>query len=187
LFALLLCGASLPVDAARTTPRHAFLEKVRALCGQRFEGVTEFTSTANDSFRGARLVMSVDTCAENEIRIAFDVGEDRSRTWILTRHGDRLLFKHDHRKPDGSPDEITMYGGWAAEGASATVVRFPADGETAKLIPAAATNVWTLEIDEGAKRFVYYLERDGKPRYRAVFDLSKPVPRVPQPAPHEGA
>ena len=38
--------------------------------------------------------------------------------------------------------------------------------KAAKLIPAAATNV---------RQFVYYLERDGKPRYRAVFDLAKPL------------
>ena len=150
-------------------------EELRKLCGKSFAGVTDFTATADDPFRGARLVMSVDSCEENEIRIAFAVGEDRSRTWILTRHGDRLLFKHDHRKADGTPDEITMYGGWAAGDGTSTRVRFPADEQTAKLIPAAATNVWTLEVDPATRRFVYFLERDGKPRYRAVFDLSKPI------------
>jgi hypothetical protein len=171
--AALVACAGLPAGAARPNPNVEFFEGLKKLCGQRFEGATDFTSTANDPFVGARLVMSVDRCAENEIRIAFSVGEDRSRTWVLTRHGDRVLFKHDHRKADGTPDEITMYGGWAADGGTPSRVRFPADAETAKLIPAAATNVWTLEVDSARRRFVYFLERDGKPRYRAIFDLGK--------------
>ena len=40
------------------------------------------------------------------------VGEDRSRTWIVSVLSDgRLRLKHDHRHEDGEPDAITMYGG----------------------------------------------------------------------------
>ena len=56
------------------------------------------------------------------------VGEDRSRTWILTLSEKGLLFKHDHRHPDGTPDKITMYGGWAAEGGTAYLNVFPPMG-----------------------------------------------------------
>src|SRR5688572_19231452 len=65
-----------PKPAAAAAAGVAFFEGLKALCGQRFAGATEFTATANDPFAGARLVMSVDSCAENEIRIAFAVGED---------------------------------------------------------------------------------------------------------------
>lgn len=51
---------------------------------------------------------------------------------------------------------------------------FPADAETTELIPEAATNVWTLQIDPEKKQFVYYLERQKKPRYKAWFNL-KPL------------
>jgi hypothetical protein len=42
--------------------------------------------------------------------------------------------------------------------------------QTAKLIPEAATNVWTLEIDPEKRQLIYFLERHGEPRYRAVFE-----------------
>jgi hypothetical protein len=81
-----------------------------------------------------------------------------------------LLLKHDHRHANGTPDEVTMYGGWATEG-DATRQRFAADEETAKLIPDAATNVWTIEIDTARQRLTYALERHSQPRYKAVFHL----------------
>jgi hypothetical protein len=66
-----------------------------------------------------------------------------------------------------------MYGGWAAVEGTVYRQRFPADSATKKLIPEAATNVWTVEIDKEKKQLVYYLERDNKPRYRAVFKLKR--------------
>ncbi len=54
--------------------------------------------------------------------------------------------------------------------------RFPADSETAKLIPEAATNIWTLEIDAAKEQFIYALERHGQPRYKAVFSLKPAAP-----------
>ena len=158
-------------DARKT--QKLFFDNVKKLCGKRFEGVTEFPQDPKHDFAGKKLVIHVETCSENEIRVPFRVGEDKSRTWILTLSGDRLLLKHDHRHPDGTPDKITMYGGWATEG-DATRQRFAADEETAKLIPEAATNIWTIEFDAAAGRFVYALERHGQPRYKAVFHQAKP-------------
>src|SRR3712207_8407608 len=48
-------------------------------------------------FAGKRLVMHVRDCSPNEVRIPFHVGEDRSRTWIVTRTAAGLRLKHDHR------------------------------------------------------------------------------------------
>ena len=180
-FALsLLCAATLVVPSAtadeaadaRKTQK-LFFENVKKLCGERFEGVTEFPEDPTHDFAGKKLVMHVETCTDNEIRIPFRVGEDKSRTWILTLSDKGLLLKHDHRHADGTPDEVTMYGGWAAEG-DGSRQRFAADAETAKLIPEAATNVWTLEFDAAAGRFIYALERNAAPRYKAVFSRSNP-------------
>ncbi|MBA2436542.1 MAG: hypothetical protein H0V54_15925, partial [Chthoniobacterales bacterium] len=82
-----------------------------------------------------------------------------------------LRLKHDHRHPDGTPDKQTNYGGWATNDGTATRQQFPADEETAALIPEAATNIWTLEIDREKRTFLYALERNKAPRYRAVFAL----------------
>jgi hypothetical protein len=72
--------------------------------------------------------------------------------------GEGLLFKHDRRHTDETPDKTTNYGSFAAADNKKLIQKFPADTDTAKLIPEAATNVWTLQIDEGEKQFVYQLE-----------------------------
>jgi hypothetical protein len=151
------------------------------LCGQAFEGSVQEAQPPDTTFTGRALVMHVRECTENEIRIPFHVGDDRSRTWVVTRTVTGLRLKHDHRHPDGSEDEVTQYGGDTAESGTATRQSFPADQETAALIPAAATNVWTLELDRGV-RFVYALRREGSDRrFRAVFALTEPVPAPPPP------
>ena len=149
----------------------AFFNNLRKLCGQRFEGATDFPQNADHPMVGKKLLMIVGPCTEKEIRIPFQVGEDKSRTWIVTLGEKGLLFKHDHRHPDGTPDQITMYGGWAAPNGTSHLQRFPADPETIKLIPEAATNVWTLRIIPEKQQFMYYLERNNQPRYRAYFSL----------------
>jgi hypothetical protein len=87
----------------------------------------------------------------------------------------RLLLKHDHRHADGTPDAQTNYGGWATSDGSPGRQHFAADEETAKLIPEAATNVWTIEFDPAGEQFVYSLERHAAPRYKAVFRRTKPA------------
>jgi hypothetical protein len=165
--------AATPAEAGAAAQ---FFENVRKLCGKRLEGATEFPKDEpGHPLAGKKLTISVEKCGDNEIRIPLQAGEDKSRTWILTLREGRLLLKHDHRHADGTPDKVTMYGGWAAEG-NANRQRFPADSDTATLIPEAATNVWTLEIDAANEQFIYALERHGQPRYKAVFSL-KPANR----------
>ena len=175
VFAASLISAPVKADEganARKTQK-LFFENVKKLCGERFEGVTEFPQDPKHDFAGKKLVIHVETCTEGEIRIPFRVGEDRSRTWILRLSDEGLLLKHDHRHADGTPDEVTMYGGWATEGDDLRQ-RFAADAETAKLIPEAATNVWTIELDPESGSLTYALERHGQPRYKAVFNRAKP-------------
>ena len=179
--ALLAVVAATPLVAATPTPAASgaatlFFENIRKLCGKRFEGATEFPKDEpGHPLAGKKLTISVEQCSEHEIRIPLQAGEDKSRTWILTLREGRLLLKHDHRHADGTPDKVTMYGGWAAEG-DANRQRFPADNDTAQLIPEAATNVWTLEIDATKNQFIYALERHGQPRYKAVFKLQPATP-----------
>lgn len=157
--------------APETDTSREFFQNLRKLCGQRFEGETRFPPDPNHPLAGKKLVMVLESCNEKELRIPFHVGEDKSRTWVLTLTDKGLLFKHDHRHPDGTPDRITMYGGWAAPNGTRYLQRFPADPETAKLIPEATTNVWTLEIIPEKKQFTYQLERNSQPRYQALFNM----------------
>jgi len=150
-------------------PQSVFFERVGALCAARFEGQATFPEDPGDAFRGKLLVAVVETCGERVIRIPFHVGEDRSRTWILTRVEGGLELKHDHRHPDGTPDEVTMYGGTSSRPGTGLSQSFPADEQTAALIPEARTNEWSLTLSEDGGELTYYLERHGEPRFRAVL------------------
>lgn len=156
--------------------QHSFLEQLKPFCGMRYQGRVVFPEGDKDPFSGKDLIIYFSNCGEEEVRIPFKVGDDASRTWVLTRDKKGLLLKHDHRHEDGTPDEITQYGGYASANGTALIQHFPADAFTAKLIPAAAINEWTLALSEDRKTLSYILKRDGALRFRADFDLSKPLP-----------
>jgi hypothetical protein len=174
------CRASLgPVGGAGE--QDAFWTSLRRLCGNAYAGQLVEGSAADSAFRQNALVMHVARCSEGEIRIPFHVGENRSRTWVVTRTDAGLRLKHDHRHEDGSEDAITQYGGDTRGVGTAARQEFYADAHTATLIPAAATNVWTMEVIPG-ERFAYALRREGTDRrFRVDFDLTRPV--APPPAP----
>lgn len=125
--------------------------------------------------------MHVRSCSDTEVRIPFHVGENRSRTWVITRTRDGLRLKHDHRHEDGTADPITQYGGDTRPGDEDLSLDFFADELTAALIPAAKTNIWTLAIAPG-ETFAYALRREATGRrFRVEFDLGTPVPPPPPP------
>jgi hypothetical protein len=150
-----------------------FFTKLTQHCGKSYDGESVFPDDPGKDFAGKKLNMSIAECSDNEIRVPFKVGDNTSRTWIISRTKNGLLLKHDHRHTDGTPDEITMYGGYADAQSTEFMVNFAADEETAKMLPEAKTNVWTLSFDEKQSQFVYSLKRHNKPRYKAIFDISK--------------
>ena len=161
----------------------AFLANLRAHCGKAYEGRMVNPVPGDSVMARARLVMHVRECGDT-VRVPFHVGEDRSRTWVLTRTGSGVRLKHDHRHADGKPDSVTQYGGDSRATGTAAQMEFAADAFTANLIPAARTNVWTVEIS--ATQFAYRLRREGtERRVNVVFDLTKPVPAPPAPWGHK--
>ncbi len=166
---------------ASESPRAAFIESLRTLCGQAFEGSVTESVPPDPAFEAARLVMHVRSCEGSEIRIPFHVGDDRSRTWVIGIEEDGLHLAHDHRHDDGTHDAVTLYGGGTQGEGSADRQEFPADAYTAGLVPAASTNVWTLAFVPGGS-FVYALRREGTERsFRAEFDLANPISPPPLP------
>ena len=151
------------------TNQQAFFDRVKSMCGARFEGKAVFPDDPGDAWRGQLLVAVIETCGADEIRIPFMVGSDSSRTWVLTRTVSGLQLKHDHRHADGTPDEITLYGGVAVDAGSTLSQSFPADSYTADLIPEASTNEWILGFSADGLELTYYLERHGKARFKAVL------------------
>jgi len=174
-----LLAACAPAATPKATP-DLFLDALRAHCGKAYEGQLVDPQPTDSSFAGKRLVMHVRSCGDT-VRIPFHVGEDRSRTWVLTRTAEGVRLKHDHRHEDGSEDSVTQYGGDSRAGeGTAERMEFPVDDYTKEMIPYASTNIWTVEITPTA--FVYQLRREGSDRrFRVEFDLSNAV--TPPPAP----
>ena len=178
---LLLAMACRGSEAPVAGPVDAFWSDLERLCGNAYGGRLVEAPPGDTTFAGKALVMQVRSCGPDEIRIPFHVGDDRSRTWVLTRVGEGLRLKHDHRHEDGSEDAVTQYGGDARVPGQATQFDFPADSATIALLPAAATNVWTVAVEPGS-RFVYALVRVGTDRrFRIEFDLGSQVDAPPAP------
>lgn len=170
---LLILVSSFSLLAQEKSGAQQFWETLKTHCGKSYEGqITE--GPANDDFRGKRLLMHVRSCDENTIRIPFFVGDDKSRTWVLTYEKDRITLKHDHRHEDGSEDKVTQYGGTTPNSGLPGIQVFPADQQTCDLIAYASNNVWWITIDETS--FTYNLRRIGSDRLFSVkFDLTKTV------------
>jgi hypothetical protein len=181
--ALVLAGCTTaPPQAA---PQLAFFDNLRRLCGQAYEGrVVSPPVEADAAMASKRLVMHVRQCSSDTIRIPFHVGDDRSRTWVVTRTPAGLRLKHDHRHEDGSEDRLTQYGGDARAAGTAGRVEFPADQFSRDLfvregLKQSVPNVWAMDLQPG-RSFAYELRRPGR-FFRVEFNLARPVPAPPRP------
>lgn len=152
----------------------AFFNELKSLEGKTFYGRAIYmpdTTNSND-FWGKELKFTVNKSKKSVLRLPFDVGENKSRTWVLTKSKNGIQLKHDHRHEDGSPDSISNYGGDSDTKISTELTQyFPADAFTAKLIPAAATNRWIMQFSPDKKKFYYILERNNTLRFKAEFNL----------------
>ncbi|WP_297798967.1 hypothetical protein [Arenimonas sp. GDDSR-1] len=183
LFPLSADAGTASPPAPVSIPSHdAFFDALRRHCGKAFEGKVSVDNPVSPGFEG-RLVMHVRKCTDSQLQIPFHVGEDRSRTWLISKTGSGLQLKHDHRHKDGSSDKSTMYGGHTLDAGWATAQSFPADQYSKELFTAAGNpqsngNTWQMYIYP--EKFTYRLTREGR-EFRVDFDLSKPV--APPPAP----
>jgi hypothetical protein len=194
--ALVACGpTATPSPAAPTTvaaaapadPQRQFWAALGALCGQAFAGAivaNDGGGAGPDPFEGKPLRMHVRSCSDDEIRVPFHVGDDRSRTWVFTRRPGGLRLEHDHRHADGSDDAVTMYGGDTTEPGSATEQRFPSNPFTRALfvrqgLERSVPNVWVIELLPG-RTYGYALTRPGR-HFRVDFDLTAPIEPPPPP------
>lgn len=177
LVAALLLSAC--VSGPARAPADPFFARLQALCGQSFAGRVVTTDPADAAFAGKPLIMEVRDCSSTQVRIPFSVGEDHSRTWVITRTPAGLRLKHDHRHPDGSEDALSQYGGDTEAVGTAARQDFPADAFSRSLFlgkgnPASVTNVWAIEVHPG-RIFAYELRRPNR-HFRVEFDLARPLP-----------
>ncbi len=179
LAAALLIASVMPVQAEVIPKPGLFFDNLKPLCGKTYEGRVVTTDAADKDFADRRLVMRVADCGADTVRIPFSVGEDRSRTWVITLlDRARLRLKHDHRHEDGKEDVLSQYGGDTLGPESLTRMEFPADAFSKALFlekgnPASVDNVWALELTD--KVFAYELRRPNR-HFRVEFDLTRPLP-----------
>ena len=181
ILAFFILFSTVTVQAQTDPPSATFWKELEKLCGKAFAGTVIAAPADDTTFKDKTLVMHVRACEKDRIRIPFMVGENRSRTWVLTRKEDRLMLRHDHRHEDGKPDTVTMYGGSTTSVGMPARQMFPADQETVNTLPAAATNVWWIDLVPG-EHFSYNLRRMGSERYFSIkFDLKNPITAPPAP------
>ena len=174
---LLICGGS----ATAGDTQDAFFASLGETCGKSYLGKVMQSNESDKSWREARIVIhtpACDTDMSEEIRIPLHVGENTSRTWIISKTEKGLRLKHDHRHSDGSPDAVSMYGGDTANSGSAVEQSFPVDDFSKAMfvengLDVSVTNTWTLSIVP-SERLSYRLSRPGR-LFQIDFDLSKPI------------
>lgn len=182
-FALVLAACA---TGASGSPDLPFEEGLASLCGQAFEGRVVSDDPVDGEWRENRLVVHVRDCEPGLFRLPLSVGEDRSRTWVLSTTGENGAWelRHIHRHEDGSLDTQTNYGGFSISDPKAVRQEFPTDQSTRDLfdkegISTSNTNVWAVEVRSGKKLFAYELKRPGR-FFRVEVDLSRPV-EIPPP------
>lgn len=188
VFVALSSAASSAQSVVKPAPRVAtesqarFFAAINAHCGKAFAGEVTVDTPSSEGFAGP-LIMHVRKCGDDRLEIPFHVGDDHSRTWILTQTGSGISLKHDHRKPDGNYDPLTMYGGHTVDKGYATAQSFPVDAYSKELfielgVPQSNTNIWQMYIHEDT--FTYRLIREGR-EFRVDFDLTETVDAPPTP------
>jgi len=166
-----------------TSPQDAFIANLKALCGKAFEGKVVSTDKADATMAKERLVMHVRDCTADSVRIPFHVGDNRSRTWVVTRTVSGVRLKHDHRHEDGSEDKVTQYGGDTTNDGTAQRQEFPVDSYSIAMferenLKASVTNVWAMDVTPTL--FAYELRRANR-FFRVEFDTARAVAAPPPP------
>lgn len=177
--ALAACAGVVPRSAG---PQQMFWTRLQALCGLAYPGRIVSADPADREMAASRLVMHVARCEPEAVRIAFHVGDNRARSWVIGRTAAGLRLKHEHRRRDGTEEPRSRYGGDTVLPGSARRQTFPADRFSRDLfvredIAASADNVWAIEIAPG-RIFAYELRR--RDRFlRIEFDLTRPLAPPP--------
>ncbi|MCC5907645.1 MAG: hypothetical protein JJU13_15640 [Balneolaceae bacterium] len=162
-----------------------FFEALSAECGNAYPGDVIVQPETLNMFKEAdKMVMHVKECTENTIYIPFhrqneDTGEwNSSRIWIITLHEDGLELRHDHRRPDGSEESETMYGGYSVEDGDENIQLFQSLPGTEDA--GGEFRGWRIEYFPG-EHFTYGTIWRDEWNLMIEFDLSEPVDVPPVP------
>jgi hypothetical protein len=153
----------------------AFLKNLASLCGKSFSGSETYTKEGRSSWADKKLIMHVTVCENNRVHIPFHIDEDRSRTWMFIMEENGLRFRHDHRHEDGTPEDQTLYGGYANDSGTAFMQTFPWDNYTKELLADGVERMWRVILAEDLSTMKYQLHYGGELVFEAEFDLTQPI------------
>ncbi len=163
------------LESALSENERAFLDNLAALCGNSFRGKETFMAPGRESWADKDFVMHVTVCEDDRVHIPFHLDDDHSRTWMFLAGDQGLRFRHDHRHEDGTPEDLTMYGGYADGTGTQFMQKFPADDYTVELLEDVLNREWMVILDEDMSRLTYKLLYHGEPVFAAEFDLTDPL------------
>ena len=175
-------GASTALSAVASDT--GLFEKLSANCGKAFMGRTKLDPAASETYRAVDIILHVRDCSDNQIQMPMHVGDNHSRTLIISKLDDgRLQLQHRHTHEDGSPDDLTLYGGFTKQGSGDGMrANFHVGDYTRQLfidhkIQRSLENVWTISM--GDKTATYELHRSTLD-FIIEFDLTKRVSNPPK-------
>ena len=159
-----------------------FFNAVKALCGQAFSGGTIEDTQNSAAYSGRKFILHIRECSDTQIKMPLHIGDNSSRILILTKGENSIKLQHDHRHADGSPDDLTLYGGSTTAEGTANAQAFPesaASIETTKALAPTRTwpSVWSIILT--SDDIVYQVVRPGR-IIRTQFKLSNKVANPPK-------
>jgi hypothetical protein len=152
-----------PQPQLLSTGQEGFWQRLTQLCGERHTG---------RMVEGVRHRLSnhVGGCTTREVRTGFVIGPDSLRSRVVRKVAGGLVLRHE-MSDAGTGDGVSGYGGRTCTPGSPTRQHVVADEETERLLPAAASNVWSLDLVPG-RTLTYTVPRRGAARrLRLEFDL----------------
>lgn len=165
------------------SPQDHFMQSLNMICGKSFAGKLVSTDEVDAKIAKLPMVMEVRECSDTEVRIPFHIGDNHSRTWLISKTENGLRLKHQHNHEDGHADAVTMYGGDTNNVGTANRQDFPVDQFSKDMfvkegLNVSVTNIWSIDITPTT--YSYEMRREGR-SFRAEFDLTKTVDTPPTP------
>ncbi len=182
------CGGFQSTQSAATedmSPAALHLRSLQSLCnGEAYHGTLVSTDAVDAAFGASEIIMGPAVCVDHTVRIPLAVGDDRSRTWVISAAAVSHRLKHDHRHKDGTEDVLTQYGGDSLDRGTEMRQEYSVDADTRALftregIAVSTQNIWAIEIRPGTQ-FAYEMSRPER-LFRIEFDITMPVPAPPLP------
>lgn len=178
LWVMWSCGPSqtsqeVTSDTSKPAVVTGFLDHLKMLCEKELSGYfAEYLHHPENV--GKKIVLHVEGCRENEVRLRFESHSQQMTTLVLTQMQQELLLKHDVRLADLAPAEMTMYGGFADTTGSLVRQNFPVHNFGHGMWPGYEDFSWEIRFDPETGLLEYFERQDDviKKHIKVQKDLS---------------